>query len=78
MMGLQQVTSVTLKRLRNDRNLSLRQVSSTAFVSLSYLSELETSRKNPTPETLQALLSVYNLTPDLWYNELYKTYTGQA
>ena len=78
MMGLQQVTSVTLKRLRNDRNLSLRQVSSTAFVSLSYLSELETSRKNPTPETLQALLSVYNLTPDLWYKELYKTYTGQA
>lgn len=52
----------TLRRLRQDARLSLRDVSARAFVSLGYLSEVETSRKNPAPEVLERLCGVYGIT----------------
>lgn len=45
-----------LKRLRQDRRLSMRQLSKSAGVTVSYISELESGRVSPTIATLRKVL----------------------
>src|SRR5262245_54925712 len=42
--------AATLRRLRTERGLSLRELAATAYVSKSLLSELENGRKGPSKE----------------------------
>ena len=50
-----------LKKLREDRNLSLRQVDYRSSVSYSHLSMIENGSRKPTALTLKELAKVYNI-----------------
>jgi len=59
----------TLRSLRLERGLTLRDVSAQAFVSLGYLSEVETARKIPTPDVVQRICEVL----EVRYTDLLRT-----
>jgi len=71
------IQSATLRRLRVKRDLTLREVSEGAYVAFSFLSEIELGRKNPSPQTIGALLEFYGLTTDDWYKEQHFTLIGK-
>lgn len=54
--------SERLKQLRTLHGLKLREVSQKSGLSLSYLSDLERGRQNPSLETCQKLATVYKIT----------------
>lgn len=45
----------TLRSVRNDRNLTLRQVSEGSHVSVSYLAEIERGEKDPSSRVLESV-----------------------
>jgi len=52
-----------LKQLREDNDLTLRQVNTLSEVSDSYLSQIETGKRGiPSPEILKKLAPIYNVT----------------
>ncbi|MFI6938606.1 helix-turn-helix domain-containing protein [Streptomyces sp. NPDC050418] len=57
-MELAQEVGARLRRLRQDRGLSLSELARRSGVGKGTLSELETGRRNPTLETLYALTTV--------------------
>lgn len=54
--------SERLKQLRTLHGLKLREVSKKTRLSLSYISDLERGRQNPSLETCQKLATVYKIT----------------
>ncbi|KUP98627.1 helix-turn-helix domain-containing protein [Thermobifida cellulosilytica] len=50
-----------LRRVRQERGLTLREVSEAAQVSLAYLSEIERGRKEPSSEVLAAVYRALDL-----------------
>jgi transcriptional regulator with XRE-family HTH domain len=54
--------SERLKQLRTLHGLKLREVSKKTGLSLSYISDLERGRQNPSLETCQKLATVYKIT----------------
>jgi transcriptional regulator with XRE-family HTH domain len=52
-MDLNTAVGHTLRRIRTDNFWTLRDVSSKCFISLGYLSDIETSRKSPSLEMLE-------------------------
>ncbi len=54
--------SERLKQLRKLHGLKLREVSQKTGLSLSYVSDLERGRQNPSLETCQKLATVYKVT----------------
>lgn len=57
-----------LKKLRLDRNISLREVYKKTDISYSYLSMIENGKRNVTPALLRALANIYKVD----YFDLYK------
>lgn len=72
------VQSATLRRLREDKGITLRQAAKEAYIALSFLSEIELGRKNPSPQTIGTLLHYYGLTADDWYKEQHFTLIGKG
>lgn len=58
---LRQVVGETLRGLRMRQRRTLREVASTARVSLGYLSEVERGRKEPSSELLAAICSALDV-----------------
>lgn len=54
-MILRNLIGDELRQIRLDKNLTLRGVAETAFVSYSYLSELERGQKEASSETIASL-----------------------
>jgi transcriptional regulator with XRE-family HTH domain len=54
-MKLQNAIGETLRELRHEKKMTLRQLSAVSFVSLGHLSEVERSMKLATPEVLECL-----------------------
>lgn len=61
MLVLRQVVGATLRGLRMRQRRTLREVSSTARVSLGYLSEVERGQKEPSSELLAAICSALDV-----------------
>lgn len=53
--------SERLKSLRKQHGLKLREVSKKTGLSISYISDLERGRQNPSLETCQKLATVYKI-----------------
>lgn len=61
-MLLRYAIGAALRRIRHDRNLTLRDVADAARVSMPYLSEIERGRKEPSSEILQGICRALGLT----------------
>jgi len=72
------VQAATLRRLRENKGITLRQTSKEAYISVSFLSEIELGSKNPSPQTIGTLLNYYGLTADDWYKEQHFTLIGKG
>jgi len=60
--------SERIKSLRKQSGLKLREISATTGLSISYVSDLERGRQNPSLETCWKLCAVYKIT----LSELFK------
>ena len=63
MMTLTTAKSHVLWQLRQDKGLTLRQVSNTGLIALGYLSEVERGKKQPSDEVLSELLKAFDVSP---------------
>jgi transcriptional regulator with XRE-family HTH domain len=58
-----------LKSLRNDRNLSMRELALKADVAVSFISKIESGKTSPTIMTLQKILEALNVTVAEFFTE---------
>ncbi|HKT39352.1 MAG TPA: helix-turn-helix transcriptional regulator [Ktedonobacterales bacterium] len=66
MTDLQQTIGATLRRLRQERQLTIKELAERAIVSVVYLGEIERGKKYPSALVLERLASALDLTlPDL-------------
>jgi transcriptional regulator with XRE-family HTH domain len=61
-MLLRHAVGAALRRIRLDRELTLREVAAAARVSMPYLSEIERGRKEPSSEVLAGICAALGLT----------------
>ena len=61
-MLLRHAVGAALRRLRLDRELTLREVAAAARVSMPYLSEIERGRKEPSSEILAGICTALGMT----------------
>jgi len=71
-MELQQAVGLTLKDLRLSKNLTLRQVSHKAHVSIGHLSDIERGESNASNEILEAIAKGLNVTTLELVGEIYE------
>jgi transcriptional regulator with XRE-family HTH domain len=70
---LRQVVGETLRGLRMRQRRTLREVSTTARVSLGYLSEVERGQKEPSSELLAAICSALDVELSELFSEVSQT-----
>lgn len=75
-MKLQHAIGGTVRELRQERQLTLRDVSSRAFIALGFLSEIETGKKNASPDVLEAIAFALEITTTQLMKEIYE-YLGE-
>lgn len=73
-MDLKTAQGKTLKRLRKERNITLRTLSKKSYVSLGYISNIETGQRNSTPDIFERLIKGLDIEPEQFYTELVLTY----
>lgn len=56
--------SVKLKNLREERNLKLKELAEKSGISVSFISDIEHDRRNPSIETLKKLAKALNVPAD--------------
>jgi len=61
-MLLRHAVGAALRRIRQDRELTLREVAAAARVSMPYLSEIERGRKEPSSEVLAGICGALGMT----------------
>jgi transcriptional regulator with XRE-family HTH domain len=71
-MKLQQAVGLTVRDLRLSRNLTLRQVSHKANVSLGHLCDIERGESNASNEILEAIAKGLQLTTVALVGEIYE------
>jgi transcriptional regulator with XRE-family HTH domain len=71
-MRLQQAVGLTVRDLRLSRNLTLRRLSSNSHVSLTFLHEIETGKKNASNEILEAIAKGLDVTTVELVGEIYE------
>lgn len=76
-MRLQQAVGLTVRDLRLSRNLTLRKLSSNSHVSLTFLHEIETGKKNASNEVLEAIAKGLDVTTVQLIGEIYEYLGGQ-
>ncbi len=66
MADLQQTMGAAIRRLRRERELTLKELAERSILSVVYLGEIERGKKYPSPVTLERLAEALDLTtPDL-------------
>lgn len=70
-MKLQYAIGGTVRELRQERNLTLRDLSSKSFIALGHLSEVERGVKNASPEVLESIAFALDLTTTQLVKEIY-------
>ena len=63
---------LTVRDLRMSRNLTLRRLSSNSHVSMTFLHEIETGKKNASNEILEAIAKGLQLTTAALVGEIYE------
>jgi transcriptional regulator with XRE-family HTH domain len=58
------IFGIKIKKLREEHGLSLKQLSSRANISLSYLNEIENGKKHPNPEKIAQLADAFDVSYD--------------
>ena len=71
-MKLQQAVGLTVRDLRMSRNLTLRRLSSNSHVSMTFLHEIETGKKNASNEILEAIAKGLDVTTVELVGEIYE------
>jgi transcriptional regulator with XRE-family HTH domain len=70
-MRLSNAIGDTIRILRTDKSLTLRQVSDKSSVSLGHLSEIEKGKKNASNEVLEAIAFGLDITTTRLMGEIY-------
>lgn len=60
--------STTLKKLRKENKLTLKELSLKSGVSVSFISDIENMRRNPSIETLESLAKALNVSINLFFD----------
>jgi transcriptional regulator with XRE-family HTH domain len=76
-MRLQQAVGLTVRDLRLNRNLTLRKLSDNSHVSLTFLHEVETGKKNASNDVLEAIAKGLDVTTAQLMKEIYEYLGGQ-
>lgn len=71
-MKLQTAVGGAVKELRLSKNLTLRQLSSSSYISLGFLSEIECGKKNASSEVLESIARGLELTTVELVGEIYE------
>ena len=71
-MKLQQAVGLTVRDLRISKNLTLRRLSSNSHVSMTFLHEIETGKKNASNEILEAIAKGLEVTTVELVGEIYE------
>ena len=71
-MKLQQAVGLTVGDLRLNRNLALRGLADSSYVSLTFLHEIETGKKNASNEILEAIAKGLQVTTVALVGEIYE------
>jgi transcriptional regulator with XRE-family HTH domain len=71
-MKLQQAVGLTVRDLRLSKNLTLRKLSNSSHVSLTFLHEIETGKKNASNEILEAIAKGLDVTTVELVGEIYE------
>jgi transcriptional regulator with XRE-family HTH domain len=61
--------SAKLRELRKNNNLTLKELSQKSGISVSFISDIENSRRNPSIETLKVLAKALGVSPDEFLKE---------
>lgn len=69
-MNLQSAFGGTVRKLRLERNLTLRQLSSKAWTSIGHMSDIERSVKQPSFEMLSLLVLAMDLSHEEFLTEV--------
>jgi len=80
-MSLRNAIGGTIHSIRQDRQMTLRDLSSKSCVALGYISEVERGRKDPSDGVLEALASGLDLSMTDFIGEVYaylKEQDGEA
>jgi len=75
-MRLQQAVGQTVRELRLSKNLTLRKLSNNSHVSLTFLHEVETGKKNASNDVLEAIAKGLDVTTAQLIKEIYE-YLGE-
>lgn len=68
----------TLRRIRQDKFLTLRQVSASSYVALGHISDIETGRKSPSLATIEQVCTKgLGIEMTMLMKEIYKTLQEQ-
>ncbi len=76
-MKLQHAIGGVIRELRHEQKMTLRQLSKSSFMSLGYLSEIETGIKSPSTDTLEFIAKGLNLSTAELVKEIYKYLEGR-
>jgi transcriptional regulator with XRE-family HTH domain len=76
-MRLQQAVGLTVRDLRLNRNLTLRKLADSSHVSLTFLHEVETGKKNASNDILEAIAKGLDVTTAQLMKEIYEYLGGQ-
>ena len=68
---------LTVRDLRLNRNLTLRKLADSSHVSLTFLHEVETGKKNASNEILEAIAKGLDVTTAQLIKEIYEYLGGQ-
>lgn len=71
-MHLIQAIGMTLRELRHEQKLTLRQVSDRAHVSIGYLSEVERGDKSASGDMIEAIAKGLNISTTELVGEIYE------
>lgn len=70
-MKLREAVGGTIRKIRKEQGLSLREVSSRRYIALGYLSELERGQKDASSEVLENIANALDLTTLELLKEIY-------
>lgn len=71
-MSLQTAIGSTIRGLRHERQMTLRDLCDKSYVSIGHLSQVERGQKNPPPPTLEALADGLEITIAELVYEIYQ------
>jgi transcriptional regulator with XRE-family HTH domain len=69
-MNLQSAFGGTIRKLRTERNLTLRQLAAKSWTSIGHMSDIERSIKQPSFDLLSHLVLSMGLTHEQFLNEV--------